>query len=68
MMSRTTSYENENFKKCGEQGHQFQTIDEAHDFENFEATLECVVCGAHVEVTGDIRTDDGRHIGWVKSR
>lgn len=65
MMSHTISFENKEFKKCHEDGHKFQVIDESHDFENYEATLECVVCGAHVEVTGDIRTDDGRHIGWV---
>ena len=67
-MAQKLLFENKNFKKCYEEGHQFQIIDEdGCGFEDYEATLECDVCGAHVEITGDIRTDDGRHIGWVMS-
>jgi hypothetical protein len=61
----TYHYENNDYKKCHEQGHQFTSVDEEFTFEEYKTTLECVVCGASVEVEGDIRTDDSRHIGWV---
>ena len=61
------SFESPEYKRCHEQGHQFQSMCEVVDFENYDATFECVVCGSQVEVSGDIRTHDGRHLGWVMS-
>ena len=56
------------YSKCIEEGHEFTTYDEEFTFEEYEATLICSKCGATVEVSGDIRTDDGRYIGWEKEQ
>ena len=56
------------YAKCEKEGHDFQRVDEDITFEEFEATYECSKCGATVEVSGDIRTDDGRYIGWESEK
>ena len=53
------------YQRCKDEGHEFETMDEDFSFDDYTATLVCKKCDATVDVQGDIRADDGRHIEWV---
>lgn len=54
--------------KCKQNGyHQWdmQMASQSGNFDEAQISLECKICGAVAELDGDIRADDGRHLGWL---
>lgn len=60
------SEEETTYEKCKKRGgHDWKIFDNSHGLTEASATLHCKDCGAEAEMTGDVRTDDGRYIDWV---
>lgn len=54
------------YEKCKKRGgHDWNIFDSSNGLTEASVTLHCKDCGAEVEMTGDVRTDDGRYIDWV---
>ena len=52
--------------KCKQKGHyQWNIVDQSGTFDEAQIQLECKICGAEAELYGDVRADEGSHIGWL---
>ena len=66
MMENEMDEEETTYEKCKKRGgHNWQIFDNSHGLTEASVTLYCKDCGAEVEMTGDVRTDDGRYIEWA---
>ena len=61
------TFENASYRECHNTHHKWSVNFVTEKFEEVEIVLHCTRCEATCEMSGDVRTHDYRHIGWVRN-